>query len=442
MSWVLNVPAFARVGRAVRKRSAGVWSRDRAELHGLPAFANRTARVAVLVGRGVLAHRLALQGSALTYYTVFAIVPLLVVLLWTLKVAHHLPALSPALPSGVYVPTGNQLLHAALGQVLDAVKQTSHLASGVVGLAVLLFTISKLFAYTERALYIIAGSGQRAPSPWRILGYVALLLVGPTLLAVSGVVVALLRGMRASGVFRLLAAVPGLELGLGIALGVGALWLAVTLLYTSAARAQIPFASAAVGAAVSSLALLVVFWIFATFQIGAAKASALSSGFLAFPVFLLWVFSSWLTFLVGAEIAVAHHADCVLVHGAAAFRLDCAGERRAGVAIMVRVTELAAGGETEVTADALARPLRLPPSLVRELCFRLVDRGLLTVRRRGFALATDPTRTTASQVADAVDRDPKLDGRRWSVPAEEVPLAELVERRQNDPPPAALNVSP
>jgi membrane protein len=441
MSWVLNVPAFARVGRAVRQRSAGVWSRDRAQLHGLPAFANRTARVAVLVGRGLLSHRLALQGAALTYYTVFAIVPLLVVLLWTLKAVHHLPAISPELPRGAYVPTGNQLLHASLGQVLEAVEETSHLASGVVGLAVLLFTISKLFAYTERALHIISASGQRAPSPWRFLGYVALLLVGPTLVAVSSVVLALLRGVRASGVSRLLTAIPGLELGIGIALGIGALWLAVTLLYASAARAQIPFASAAVGAAVSTIALLVVFWVFATFQIGASKASALSSGFLAFPVFLLWVFSSWLTFLIGAEIAVAHHADCVLVHGADAFRLDGAGERRVGLGIMVRVTELTAGGERGVTADALARPLRLPPSLVRDLSFRLVDRGLLSAGRRGFALACDPRRTTASDVMDAVDRDPELDARRWTAPAEGLSLEELVDRRQSDPPPAALNTN-
>jgi membrane protein len=438
MSWVMNVPALARAGRAVRRRTDGVWARDRSDLRGFAALWNRTARIVVHAARGVYAHRLGLQGSALTYYTVFAIVPLIVVLLWTAKVAHLLPAITPEVPTGVMVPRGNQLLSAVLGQIFEAVDRTSHVTSGIVGLAVLLFTISKLFAFTERALHIIAASGQRAPSLQRLLGYVAILFVPAALLTASGVLFALLRSARARGFAGLLGSIPGTDLALGVALGFGALWLSVTLLYSAAVRARIPFRSAAVGGALASLALFVVFWVFASFQVGASKASPLSSGFLAFPVFLLWVFSSWYTFLVGAEIAVAHHVDSVLVHGAAAFRLDCAGERRTGVALMVHLTERAAGGEKEVSADTLARPLRLPPSLVREIAYRLADRGLLAIGKRGFILACDPARTTAARVADAVDRDPKLDGRRWVAPFDDLPLAELAERRQNDPPPAAV----
>ena len=159
MSWWKNVPAFARAAKAIRRRTQRVWSRDRAPLHGFAALANRAARIVILTVRGILAHRIGLQAAAITYYTVFAIVPLLVVLLWTLKIAHHLPAISPELPAGVQVPTGNQLLQAALGQIFDAVDRTSEITSGIVGLAALLFTVSKLFGFTERyALHIIAAS--------------------------------------------------------------------------------------------------------------------------------------------------------------------------------------------------------------------------------------------------------------------------------------------
>jgi membrane protein len=428
MSWVLRVPAFARARDALRRRAQSVWGRDREPLRGLRAFGNRTARIAILAGRGLIVHRLGLQAAALAYYTAFAIVPLLVVVLWSLKAVRELPAIAPELPGYVTVPTGNQLLHAALGQILDAVDRTSQITSGIVGLAVLLFTVSKLFKFTERALHIISASGQRMPRPWRALGYVALLVVAPALLAVSGVMLALLRGPLTNPLTRLLSHVPGLELGLGIVLGVGALWLAVTLLYAAAVRAQLPFSSSAVGAAVAAVALIVVFWVFATFQIGASKANALSSGFLAFPVFLLWAFSSWYTFLVGAEIAVAHHVDRVLVHGALAFHLDGAGEREAGVDIMVRLTQLAAAGDKTVTTDALARRMRLPPHIVRDLGFRLVDRGLLSSGQRGFALAVDPARTTSARVAEAIDRDPALEARRAQSPPGDASLADLAGR--------------
>jgi membrane protein len=442
MSLVMHVPAVARAARAVRRRSDSVWSRDRASLRGLSALWTRVARVVVLSVRGLFAHQIALQSAGLTYFSVFAIVPLIVVLLWTLKLAHLLPAITPALPEGVKAPTGNQLFAMALGEILETVDRTSHVASGVVGLAVLLFAVSKLFRWTERALHVISASGQRTPRLWRVLGYVALLFVPPVLVAVSGVLIAVLRGLRSTGAFRLMSAVPGLDLALGIALGLGALWLAVTLLYSAAVRARIPFSSAAVGAAFASLGLVVVFWVLASFQIGASKASALSSGFLAFPVLLLWLFSSWVTILLGAEIAVAHHLDRVLVHGVSTFRLDAAGERRAAVAIMVRIAELDAGGEAVVSEDAIARWVRLPPNLVRDLGFRLADRGLLASAADGFSLSCDPMYTTTGDVADAVDRDPKLDGRRWHAPLEDVSLLDLVDRRQSEPPPAALNTNP
>jgi YihY family inner membrane protein len=445
VTWLANVPAFVRARSVVRRRTQGVWERDRTTLSAPAALGNRVARIVIMATRGLLQHRLGVQSAALTYFTVFAIVPLLVVVLWTLKAVHHLPAISPELPEHVTVPTGNQMLHAALGQILEAVDRTSEVTSGVVGLAVLLFAVSKLFSFTERALHVIAESGQRMPRPWRALGYVALLFVAPTAVAVSGVLLALVHGARGTLGVRVLdnlPYLPNLRLAIGVAVGFAALWLVVTLLYFGAVRARIPFASAAVGAVLVAVALLVIFWVFATFQIGAAKASALSSGFLAFPVFLLLVFSSWYAVLVGAEIAVAHHVDRVLPHGAVTFHLDNAGERQTAVALMERLTERAAGGVAHVPADELAGELRLPPHLVRELGFRLERRGLVASSPRGFALACDPSVTAASRITDAVDRDPTLGGSRWHAPLEDVTLQELVDRRQNEPPPAALNTSP
>src|SRR5262249_4911352 len=125
--------------------------------------------------------------------------------------------------------------------------------------------------------------------------------------------------------------------------------------------------------------------------------------------FLLWTFSSWYAVLIGAEIAVGHSIDRLLVHGAATFRLDCAGERRAGVAIMLQLRRAAeAAPEARLTEGELARDLRLPPALIRDIAFRLVRRGLLAEDVRGFSLRADPDSITTEIVADAIDRDPDL----------------------------------
>jgi membrane protein len=410
MSWLRNVPPIARALRAIERRAHLVWSRDRSSLRGAAAVGNRAFRIAIVAARGIVAHRIGLQAAALTYYTVFAVVPTLVVALWIMRWFDWLPVISARLPGNVSAPTGNQMFHAALGMVLEAVDRTSEIAGGIVGLAALLFTMSKMFAFTERALHIIAASGERTPKFSRALAYVALMLIPPVVLAVAGVLLALLRWGRAGPLPRLLGMIPGLEIAFGLALGFGALWLAVALLYAAAARARIAFSSAVLGGGLAALALLVIFWLFASLQIGVSTTSPVGSGFFAFPVFLLWAFSSWYAILVGAEIAVGHALDRVLVHGAATFRLDCAGERNAGVAIVLQLARAAeAVPGVPVTEDELARELRLPPAIVRDLCFRLVRRGLLAEDVRGFSLRAGADSVTTEAVADAVDRDPTLD---------------------------------
>jgi membrane protein len=401
------VPAIRRGLRALEARMLATWSRDRTRLRFVPALATRAARIGVLAGRGVVMHRLSLLAAALTYYTVFSIVPLVAMLLWILRALDYIPVITSELPVTPKLATGNDLLYAALRKVLEAVDRTSEITTGLVGLAVLLFAVTKMFKQTERALHIIAGSRSWVPSLWRLLGYVALLLVPPVALAVFGISLALVKGMLGAWVPPLLGTVPGLELAFGAALGLGALWMAVTMLYWAAVRARIPFASAAVGGGFAALALPVVLWAFANFQIGVSQTSALGSGILALPVFLLWVYSSWAVVLVGAEIAVADRVERVLVHGAVAFRLDAEAERQTGAAIMARAAHAPGGAIVE---DDLARELRLPAHIIRDLCTRLAARGLLIEEQpEQFRLACDPARTSLATIIDAIDRDPSLE---------------------------------
>jgi DNA-binding IscR family transcriptional regulator len=62
----------------------------------------------------------------------------------------------------------------------------------------------------------------------------------------------------------------------------------------------------------------------------------------------------------------------------------------------------------DVSYDDLARTLRLPPQVVRNLCFRLVDRGLLLEANGAFTLKFDPEKTAVGALLEAVERDPAL----------------------------------
>ncbi len=389
---------------AVETRAREAWSRDRASLRGWGGFRQRVVRIAIATVRGVSVHELGFQAAALTYYTVFSLVPLLVVVLWILKALDRSRAAAPAIPIASEMTRGNAALHAILGKLLENVNHTSQVTGGIVGLLALLYAVVRLFAYTERALDRIASSTTRKPKLSRLLGYLALLMLPPLLGIVVGPLAAAAHDVLGSQLSRLFGAAAHFKLAIAAALGLSAIWLAIAIFYSTAARARIPFSSAAVGAAVAAILLVSVVWAFARFQIGMSRGNSVQFGATAGPVFLLWAFSSWFVVLLGAEVAVGHSLDRILLHGAWCFELDALAEQQTGVEIMVR----AARGNVGV--DDLARELRLGPQQIRRLGERLVARGLLAdAGLDQFAIGCDPDRVGVAEIVDAVARDPALD---------------------------------
>jgi membrane protein len=205
--------------------------------------------------------------------------------------------------------------------ILASVNRAGPLQTGLVGLGALLYGVFRLIRHAQVALDTIAGARERRPKYRRLLGYLALLLLPPALLIVSGLVRRLgdapLGESVARVARRVMEAVPALKSAASTLFGLGVVCLALTIFYASAARARIALRSSLVGAAVAALLLTGVLWIFTSFQIGAARTDALASGMAALPVFLLWSFFSWFVVLLGAQIAVAHQRDELLIHGGA-----------------------------------------------------------------------------------------------------------------------------
>ena len=359
----------------------------------------------------------------MTYYTVFSIVPVLVVVLGILKGLGYLAHLVPAVP--VAAPerslSDNGLLGRATKHILSAANQTLRVESGLVGLAALIYGVARLFKNIENTIDDVAGAQESRPRYYRLLGYLVLLLLPGILAAMLSALIAI-----GAGLSHLIGTLPHLRIVAGGLAIMAAVWIGLATLYAAAARARIGLSSAAVGGAVAAILLTLVLWAFVRFQIGASHASALQSGFAAGPVLLLWIYSSWYVVLIGAEIAIGHGLDRVLVHGAGGWRLDAAGQRAASVAIMAQVaraTQAAPPEAAPVTLNELARTLRLFPRAIQPVCRKLVAGGLLKwTDGAGYRLARDPRDITVASILEELARDRTvdrtLDGARTQIEAQ------------------------
>ena len=312
-------PTERPVGRArgvairVAKRA---WSHDRRQLKGpVSRVWNRVARIAVWTIWGLSRHALSMRAAALTYYTVFSIVPVVAAILWLLSALHLLAGtgeiVMAMLPARlVQAIQGNDPLRRAAGAILDAAREGRPVYSSLIGLVTLAYGIIRLVSNMDKALRVVTDVPHPGPGAVRLLGHTLLVLVAPVVMAAGGLLVTAGPSLiRTDRVARFLARLPIVDIWLAAAIPFVALWALLAILFRTVASSRVPARSAIVGGAAGALALGVVLAAFGWLQIGAKRAGVIGAGIAAVPVLMLWTYSSWLTVLLAAEVAVAHAVD-------------------------------------------------------------------------------------------------------------------------------------
>lgn len=343
------------------------------------------------------------RAAALTYVTLFAVVPLL-----TLSFSAF--ALVPALgESGARI---RQLLLAALipaenpevaGYLVDFAQRARSLST-VGGLALVITALLTLRAIERTFNHIWDVPGHRRGLA-DFLRYWAVLTLGPVLLgtglALHTYLIALrtlLDGVDVLGITRLvLVYLPGLLS-----------WIAFTLLFAAVPHAPVPLRRAAVGGLVTALLLHVARFLFGAIVTN-GNYHTVYGAFAALPLFLLWIYLCWLIVLGGAE----------LVRGLDTFAETAAGQGLSNLLALLLATELCVqarrGGTTVSDRDVLQAGLT--ENQWRRLRTLLLDHHILAMTvDDGYVLARDPARIPVSQLAALVPED-ILGTQPWKHPA-------------------------
>ena len=431
------------------------------ELERLPRgkrLVNHWLRVVYLATRGFHEDACLIRASALTYITVLSLVPLLAVSFAVAKGMGFYQDLidgtirpfldrtfgSPelaSLPPGAPPNEGTLAMREALQKVLDFVEHTKVSGLGAVGLLLLLYTVIKLLSTIEESFNHIWGA-QRARSPVRKLtDYLAMVLVTPILLfAATGITTAAQSSSVVSFAQNALHLGPLFDAGVKLAPLVS-IWVAFTFVYLAMPNARTRWRSAMVGALVGGTLWQLALLMQIEFQMGIARYNAIYASFAALPIFLIWVQTSWVTVLLGAEVCFAHQS-------AASFYPDSPEanslreRERIALRALARIGARSLRGEPAYTAPELARALGVSLRPLELVLGELCDGGLLAATRGSgadsFLLARDIDRIQVKHVLDLfrgpLERGRQAEGADVEVAACLVGLDEaLGESRHNLP---------
>ncbi|PCC99919.1 YihY family inner membrane protein [Halopseudomonas pelagia] len=237
------------------------------------------------------------NAAALTYTTLFAVVPVMTV---TYAMLAAIPAFSQVgmqiedFIFNNFVPATGDTLREYLRDFSDQARQLTG-----VGIALLIITAFMMLVNIERAFNAIWRIRQRRRGISSFLLYWAVLSLGPLLLGAGFVVSTYLASLNFLSGDAAIGSAYRWALGwVPILLSV----VAFTLVFVAVPNTRVPFRHGLVGGVLVALLFEGAKASFALYVALFPGYQLIYGAFAAFPLFLIWVYISWLIILFGAEL--------------------------------------------------------------------------------------------------------------------------------------------
>ncbi|MBN1597120.1 MAG: YihY/virulence factor BrkB family protein [Bacteroidales bacterium] len=373
-------------------------------------FLIRQLRIFALAFKGFSEDRVQLRASALTYYSLLSIVPIVAL------------AFGIAKGFGVEIYLQEELLKSFSGQeevlqwILKFVeKYLSRIRGGViagVGVVVLLYTVMKLLGNIENSFNDIWQIKKARVMSRKMSDYISLVVITPLLLIVSsGVTVFLSDQIKTSSdIFPLLAYI-GTILNLLVSLIPFVLiWLVFTLLYLIMPNTKVNFKSALIGGVIAGTMFQLLQWGYIYFQSYLTSYGAIYGSFAALPLFLIWMQMSWLFVLFGAEVAFANQNVEHYEAESESFNISNHMKRTVTLMILREIVVNFRSGEASLTAEQLANKLDFPVRLIREIIYELMETGIVSetvtknIKENAYQPGKDVQILTVGYVLEQLDK--------------------------------------
>jgi len=388
------------IGRLKR----AVWYVDADECQGWRCVVLKSLQFLLLILRNFWLDNCLLRGSALAFTTLLSLVPLLALAFALLKGVGVQNQVEPLLLK--QLSGGSQEV---VEGIIRYINNTNMRTMGVFGLLTLLITSITLLDNIEDAFNSIWGVKATRSLRRKFSDYPSVIISAPILILTAVSVTTFLEG---KAVFRWLAETAYLGdflISLLQFIPYLVVWMALTLLYLFMPNTSIKFRSAVAGAVVAGTCWQIAQWWYIHFQVGVAKYNAIYGTMAVLPIFMIWIYVSWLIVLLGVEIVYAHQNIKSLRREIRSGAISHRTRELLCLAILVDVEEAFIEGTSGWTSASLGEELDLSDRVLHELLDSLVDAGFLVATvgdPKVYRPAREPDMITVGEIIAAIRQPP------------------------------------
>ena len=402
--------SFKKLSATVQFLNADIW---RLQAHKLPprrSFWITQLRILLLAVRRFNLDKCELRASALTFYSLLSIVPVVAL------------AFAVAKGFGFEKTLGAQLLEnlqgheevaeRIIGFAQSLLANTRGGAIAGVGIVLLLWTVIKVLGNIEKSFNDIWGVKTPRTMGRKLADYLSVMMICPVLLIIASSITVLLTTQVSSMLERLsfLGYLADVLIWFIKLLPYGVIWLVFTFIYVFMPNTKVELKSALWGGILAGTIYQLVQLAYIAFQIGVSNYGAIYGSFAALPLFLVWLQLSWLIVLLGAEISFAHQNVATYEYEQDCLSVSYSFKRMIALMIASLCVKNFVNAEKPLTADDISRELEVPIRLVRSVLSELTEARLLSEvcldHREDVAYqpACDIDRLTVAGVIDRLDQ--------------------------------------
>jgi membrane protein len=236
--------------------------------------------------------RLLRHAAALSFSSLLALAPMFAIVFSVLSLFSAFEQLAAPLQDFIYqflVPAAGDELRLYIEQFASQAGKLT-----LIGLGFFLLTALLLLFSIEESFNDIWGLGQGRPVVARLTVYWALLSLGPLLMGAS---------LAISSYLLSLSVVSGHAQSIGLAILPFVFeMLAFLLLYIVMPNVRVSLRHGLAGALIASVLFEISKYLFASYLLNLGNYQVVYGALSTLPIFLVWIYLSWVVALVGAEV--------------------------------------------------------------------------------------------------------------------------------------------
>lgn len=386
-----------------------IWRMRSKDHRGSKSFIIRFVQVIALAVRGFHEKECKFKASALTFFSLLSIVPIIAVMFGIAKGFNLQKQVELQLMSNM--EGQRDVLEKVVNFANELLKNTNGGLIAGIGVALLFWTIISVLSSIEGSFNDIWGVIKPRSLGRKFSDYLSTMLVCPILLVISGSITIFVSAQidTITAKIPLLATLgPAFWLLLKL-LPYVSIWVAFTFLFAFMPNTQVKLKSALIGGIVAGTIFQLVQWMYIKFQIGVANYGAIYGSFAALPLFLIWFQTSWLIVLFGAEVSFAHQNVETYEYEPDCLSVSHSFKTLLSLFITQQIISRFCRGEKPADASQLSHLLDIPVRLVRQILYELTESGVLSEARKngggepGFQPATDVDKITVKFVLDRLE---------------------------------------